>query len=131
MSVDVWANITQPLNGAWVHAVGYYKYNTYQKIATEYWDDLCGWISGKSNSFLLDLYKSVILKHTNLNHSCPYTGLVYLLAQNISVKELTLPPIVPAGRYRVDFNFTEGDRKTPLVEGALYVSISDHRIEVV
>lgn len=109
----------------------YYRYNTYEKIATEYWDDLCKWSSGESYSYVMSYLKQVILQYTNFNHPCPYSGLVYAKCDNVSVQALTIPQIIPAGRYKIDFNYTEGDRKTVLLAASLYASISDHRIEVV
>lgn len=131
MKFDLFANVSKPVEDMWIHGVIYFKYNTYQKIATEYWDNPCDWIAGRSTSFLLDFARPVILKYSNCNHTCPYVGAVYARSSNISAQALTFPQIVPAGRYRIDFNVTEGDRKTLLGGGSLYASISDHRIEIV
>lgn len=37
--------------------------------------------------------------------------------------------IVFSGRYRIDLNLTEGNRKKVLAMGKLYLSVSNHRIE--
>ena len=124
-------DLRQPLVAAWIHAVIYYKYNTYQKIATEYWDDVCAWVSGNRFSYYLDFMKPVIRNYSNFNHSCPYMGRVFGKADNISVQHFIIPQIVPAGRYKIEVNLTEGDQKTSLVGLTMYGSISDHRIEVV
>lgn len=124
-------HLRRPLSAAWVHGVVYYKYLTYQKIATEYWDDLCAWLAGERESYFLDFLKPLISTYTNLNHSCPYTGLVFGKADNISAQKFIIPQIMPAGRYKVEANVTEGDRKTSLAGLTLFFSISDHRIEVV
>lgn len=128
---DLWANLSQPIKGLWVHAIMYYRYNTYQKIATEYWDDLCKWVNGRSNSYVMTYLMPLLKKYSNFVHPCPYSGLIYAKSDNVSVQALTIPQIMPAGRYKVDFNYTEGDRKTVLVAASLYGTISDHRIEVV
>lgn len=124
-------DLRQPLTAAWFHGVIYYKYYTYQRIATEYWDDACAWIAGKRTSYILDYMKPLISSYSNFNHTCPYTGLVIAKADNISVQRFVIPQIVPAGRYKVEVNITEGDRKTSVVGLTMFFSISDHRIEVV
>lgn len=131
MKVYYWANLSEPIKGLWVHGVLYYKYATYQKIATEYWDDLCKWASGKSHSYLLDFFKPFLAKYSNINHTCPYSGLVYIKADKVSVNKLIIPQIIPSGRYRFDFEFTENDRKTVLFSTSVFGSISDHRVEIV
>lgn len=120
----------QPINAAWIHGILYYKYNTYQKIATEYWDDVCAWVAGHRKSYYLDFMKPLIRNYTNFNHTCPYVGLVFGKADNISVQHFMIPQLMPAGRYKIEANLTEGDRKTVLTGGAVFFSISDHRIEV-
>ncbi len=95
VAVDVAINVTKPINGLWIHAIGYYKYNTYQKIATEYWDDYCAWRAGKS-SFLLDFLRPVIEKYSNFNQTCPFLPEVYFLKfDNLSVQMFTIPQIMP------------------------------------
>lgn len=124
-------DLRKPARSAWVHAVMFYKYFTYQRIATEYRDDLCAWINGDSKSFLLEYFRPLIKQYTNANHSCPYTGKIFAKADNISVQQFAFPQIVPAGRYRIDINVTINHQKIPMVGGSLYGSVSDHRIEVV
>lgn len=124
-------NFIKPTTQLWLHIVGYFKYNTYQKIATELWDDVCGWLNGSHKSFLLDFLKPLFTKYSNFNHTCPYLGIVLGKTDNISVQQFAFPQIMPAGRYRLDFNVTKGLRRGEIYGGSLYFAISDHRIEVV
>lgn len=130
IKANITATLSEPVKGFWIQGVGYYKYNYYQKIATEYWDDVCAWSGGK-NSFILDYFQRIIKKFSNLHRKCPISGTVYARTNNMSLQELAFPQIIPAGRYRLDVNFTEGDRKTILASIVAYGSISDHRLEVV
>ncbi|XP_037024080.1 uncharacterized protein LOC119065978 [Bradysia coprophila] len=125
------ANLTEPVTGLWLRAAAYYKYATYQRISTEIWENLCDWIDGKRSSFFMDFLKSHILQYSNFNHSCPYSGFVFGKADNVSAQEFAFPEIMPAGRYRVDINVTEGGRKSLLLGATVYFSVSDHRIEIV
>lgn len=131
LTVDAWANLSEPLKDIHLHGVAYFKYNTYQKIATEYYENLCDWLAGRHSSFLLDYTKPFMLKYTNFNHLCPYNGSVYVKIDNISEQAFPFPSLVPAGRYRIDFNFTEGNRSNILGGGSMYLGVSDHRVEVV
>lgn len=72
----------------------------------------------------------MIAKYSNTYHPCPFSGLIYAKADNVSVQHFILPQIVPAGRYRIDFNITEGQHGTTMIATSVYGSISDHRVEV-
>lgn len=114
----------------WVHTVFYYKYAyTYQKYAIDLWENMCDWLGKKTKSYLLDWTIGRAQRYTNINHSCPYEGVVYLKADNISIKQFPIEPLLPSGRYRMDINITEGNRKTSIFVGKVFFSISDHRIE--
>lgn len=124
-------NLTKSIKTLWIHGVIYYKYNTYQKIATEYWDDYCAWKNGQL-SFVLDYLKPLIDTYSNLNHSCPFSaGLFFTKFGNISLQKFIIPQIIPAGRYRLEINITEDKSEIPLLGMSVYGSISDHRIEIV
>lgn len=130
LKIDVWGNISEPIENAWINIEPYYKYNTYTRIAGYIWENICEWFTGKK-SFILDYTIGSILNYSNFNHVCPYIGYIYFKTNNISINTFEFPQLVPSGRYRVDFNLTEGDRKRILIHGKLYFSISDHRIEMV
>lgn len=116
----------------WVHGAPYYRYNTYQRTANELWENLCGWFDGSTKSYIMDWSVGRMLKYTNFNHTCPYLpGKVFFKVDNISVDAFPLPPIMPAGRYRVDITLTENNRTKVLGSAKFYFSISDHRIEIV
>lgn len=131
LKADMSAIITKPIRSMWIHVAIYYKYSTYQNIGAEYWDDFCGWLGGKKMSYALTAYKPIIKKYTNFNHSCPYTGTLLFKFNNFSAQSLAFPQIVPSGRYRIEVDFWEDDRKTFLFGVFAYTSISDYRLEVV
>lgn len=92
-------------------------------------EDFCGWISNKSKNYLLESTLKIIQKYTNLNHSCPYNGTIFLKVNSVSVRQLTFAPLLPAGRYRVDINFTDDTRHNNIFMGKLFFSVADDRIE--
>lgn len=71
-----------------------------------------------------------MMKYTNLNHTCPYNGYVFLKVDNISLNDFAFPQLIPAGRYRTHISVQESDDKI-LFNASLYFSVSDHRLVVV
>lgn len=130
VKIDAWANITKPIEDVWIHVVSY-MFNTYQKLGIDLWENICDWLSGKKNSYIMYWGIERILKYTNLNHSCPFVGHVYIKANNVSMSKFDFTTIIPSGRYRLDFQVAEGDRRKVIGGSKLYFSVSDHRIEVV
>lgn len=135
MKVDMRVNLSKPVKDIWVHVEPYYKYQTYVRIAGYIWENPCDWMSGKTKSIFLDWTLGLALKlpniHTNINHTCPFSGYNYFKFDNISVQQFAFPQLVPSGRYRLNVNLTESDRSKVLGGCVLYVSVSDHRVEVV
>lgn len=68
------------------------------------------------------------MHYSNMNHSCPYVGLIFVKVENISINTFVFEQLLPAGRYRCDFNLST-ELKKPILMGKIYASISDHRIE--
>ncbi len=129
VKVDSYVNSTEPFNCT-LHALMWYKYNTYQRIGGEIRENMCDWLSGKHNFFVLNWILRRISKYTNMNHPCPLNGHVYFKVDNISVNTFAFPQIIPSGRYRVDVTMLESNQKI-LYDMSIYFSVSDHRIEVV
>lgn len=114
-----------------MHGVFYHKFNgiVYHKFPIDLWENLCDYLDDRSaKSYLLNWTVGRILKYSNMNHSCPYVGLLYAKNDNISIANFPFEPLIPSGRYRVDGAFTEADR-VPQAEFQIYFSVSDHRLE--
>lgn len=124
------ANLSEPLHEIWVHVEPYYKFNRYTRIAGYIWENLCDWLAGKK-SFILDYYGSRLMKFTNINHTCPYSGNIFGKIDNISIQAFAFPQILPSGRYFIDMIGYESDRSKVLSNLQIYFSVSDHRIEIV
>lgn len=128
LNIDAWGNVSRPVYSIKTRGMFFYKYNTYQRIGGEVRLDFCDWFNGGSN-YILDRYMAKVKKYSNLNHKCPYDGLVYFRVNNISVDEFTPSKLVPAGRYRIDTIVLESDDKI-LFNVSTYISVSDHRVNV-
>lgn len=129
-------NLTSPVKEAWVHNVFYYQFNgrVYNKYPIDVWENICDFLNGKrEKTYGLNwmLGRSKMLQYTNFNHPCPFnTGLMYAKVDNISMDNFnTMIALIPSGRYRIDFTFTEADR-VPMATAQIFFSVSDHRIEV-
>lgn len=131
MRCNVWANLSEPLHDAWFHAVYYYRFNrmTYQKFPIDLWENICSWIGNKTKSYILDWTFGKVLQYSNINHTCPYQGEVFVKVNNISISKFPFEQFLPAGKFRIDINITSGNRKIVFAMTQLFISISDNRIE--
>lgn len=130
--VKIHVNMTlkKSVKDVWIHGIFYFKYNRFQKFPIDLNENLCGWLAGTSKSYLLDWTTRVLIKYSNLNHTCPYSGTIHVKADNISIKQLLLfETFLPSGRFRMDINLTEGFGKSAFFTSRTFFSISDHRIE--
>lgn len=126
LKVDVHGNLSETVHDAWVNAVFYYKYDTYQKYAINLWENLCDWFSGKTQSHILDWTIGRVQRFTNVNHTCPYyEGYKYIQIDNISMEAFPLEPLMTAGRYRIDLSLTGENRSNVYFLGKLFISVSD------
>lgn len=125
----MWVNLTVPVEGVWVRTKAYYKYTSWHKMA-DFWTNICGWLSGKDKAFNLDWLKPLLV-YSNFNQSCPWSGNMTFIANNISAQPFAFPQIVPSGRYRIELDLTENVQGPSAFDMIIYGSVSDHRIEVV
>lgn len=130
IKLNIAINLTAPVKDVWIHGVFYYKYTQYQKFPIDLWENLCGWLDGTDKSHFLEWTTRKILKYSNLNHSCPYDGNVFVRADSYPMQNLlSFESILPSGRFRVEINLTEGYRKRVFFASKLFFAISDNRIE--
>lgn len=134
LKIHVGWKLTRPVQSFWMHSVFYYKFNgiTFHKFPIDLTEDLCGWINGTGKSFAMDWSLGKMLKYTNVNHTCPYVGPMWLKVDNIPEETLTFDnSLIPSGEYRVDYEMLESPASNPFLEASLYFSVSDHRLEIV
>lgn len=123
-------NLTRPIKSLHVHAVLNHKHSTniYQKYLIDLWEDFCAFLDGNAKPFLLDAIYKNIRHYTNVNHSCPYDDSLIVSMNNFTSTDFIFEPLLPAGRFRADFDFTESRKKRPIFAYKFYFSVSDHRL---
>lgn len=131
------ANLTERVNSAWGHVVVYKQYssNVWRKFVIDLWENLCGWFNGTAKSWVLDVSLRFVLRHsntkTNINRTCPlHVGYYYIKNDNMSLDIFKTEQLLPSGRYRADISGHKTKNSPWLVRATLYVSVSDHRVEV-
>lgn len=133
MTLDVQTTIVQPLPSIQVHFVVFYKYQVFKLFPINLWDDICVWINKKKHSFLVDIGMARILEFVQYDHKleCPFEpGKLTVSFKNMSINErLPLVPLVPSGRYRIEFTLTEPNRNAVIVRIQVFLTVSDTRIE--
>lgn len=112
----------------WVHIVSYYKDKTYKRFALDMWGNVCEWLDGKTKSFALEWLIGTVRQYANINHSCPFEGLITMTMKNMSVNKFLLEPLIPVGRYRLDISVAE-KRKDLIFSQQLYFNITEQKNE--
>lgn len=114
-----------------IHVIFYYKYTTFHKFPIDWTDELCDILDGKRTSFVTERFVNKIID--DVKHDgplkCPLFGVYSLKLDNVSMSIFDVPSLMPAGRYRIDTNFTEKNPKNIFAFGSTRTDISDHRIE--
>lgn len=123
-------DLIRPIYTAHIHSVLYHQFNSlvYRKFMIDIWEDACGFLSGKSKAVLVDVLYRIISPYTNMNHSCPYTGNVFVSMKNFSTRNFAFEPLLPSGRYHTDIHLAESHEGSPFFTFKIYYKISDHRL---
>lgn len=132
VKVNASIKLNESIYDMWLHTVFYYRFNrlTYSKFPIDLWEDLCGWIAGTTKSYIADwLLGKYVHQYTNFNHTSPYFGEIFLKINNISTTFFGFEQLLPAGKYRVEANFTNEYRKNLLMMANLVMTVSDNCIE--
>lgn len=127
-SVQSRAHLIRPINEIQANVRLYYRYNTYQKFLIDRWEDVCGYLSGKKPSLMIDVVSDYFYKYSNMNHTCPFEGDIIYKCDRISSKDLLIRPLLPAGRFHFDTNFTHGKNREFIGNVQIFFSVSDHRV---
>lgn len=128
LKIDVAINSSASLFNIETRGRFYYRYNIYQRVGGELRINVCDWMAKRTTNVVLEWMLNSFLKHTNLNHTCPYNQF-YFKVDNISIDEFAYPQIMPSGQYRTETIVQESADKI-LFNFSLYFSISDHRVEI-
>lgn len=121
----------KPLNVVNFHIVFNYRYFVYKKFPIDLWEELCGWLNKTRMSWFLDLSLANSMDYIEHdgNKKCPIFGNYSIKMKNVSWETFPMPQMIPSGRYRLDVNVTEANRKNVIVQSMVYFSVSDNRVD--
>lgn len=128
---DVLLTLNRTIYSVFAHFVAYYQFssNEYRPYLFNLWEDVCATLGGDNGNIISNILFEKARNYTNFNHPCPYMpGQYFAKVDNISVNILNFGQLLPAGRYRVELNVTEGYKGLLLGMSKLYFSISDRRV---
>lgn len=133
VNIDVATNYNRTLRSFFLHIVVYLQASTneYRQSGINVWENLCGFFKGANGNILSKIIYDIFRNYTNFNHACPYRPGVYFVKWNkAKVNFLNFGQFLPAGRFRIDINFTDGYKGEVLQIHKTYFSISDHRLDI-
>lgn len=125
--------VKEPIDEPVAHMVFYYKYTIFRKFPIDMWQNVCEILNPKKQvQFFSSAFKPLLpyIQHDG-KLECPIMGSYAARISNISLDQFDLPSLIPAGKYRIDVNITEKNRKNVILVTQTYATVSDNRIEQV
>lgn len=128
-NIDIHGFATRPIDSMYLNIRLYYRYNTFEKMM-DVWEDVCKSLRNIQSSLLMKSARKVIPRNsdTNIFDGCPYSKELYYHIANISTNTIEPASFVPAGRYLLEVNITQGLRKKSIVFLQAYVQARDYII---
>lgn len=104
--VNVTFVFLKPLDNLWTRFTVYYRYSTYQRLVHQV-EDICVPYHNESKTSIMNLFVNNFanLGELTFNPKCPIKLLMFTEGQ-LNMSHFAFP-LMPAGRYRVDFNLTK------------------------
>lgn len=126
--VNITFHFIKPLDNLWTHFTVYYRYSTYQRLVHQM-EDICVPNHNESKTSIMNVFlrNFAILGELTFVHKCPMQ-LMMFTSERMNMSHFVFP-LMPAGRYRVDFNLTKGARNgRHIFFVQLFFKISDFRL---
>lgn len=125
--------LPQPVNKFWMHAVLNYKVKEYQKYLLDVWLEICEVFETPTKHplgpIILQNYHSFRDDVAyNFDTHCPLLGNLELKSLRPFNCSRIILPLLQAGRYRVDLEFSPKQNGPTYAAVQIYGSISDFRI---
>ncbi|XP_019891537.2 uncharacterized protein LOC101890482 [Musca domestica] len=80
--------------------------NTYNPFLVNFTQNICWYLGQKQFGTYMKVFMDVLTQYTNVNHSCPYSGL--LIARNLYLEGNSISALFPKGTYKGVLIFYEG-----------------------
>lgn len=125
-NVTFQSTIVQPVSKLYIHVIVFYKYQTYKKFPIDIWEEACGFLNGKQQSYTMELFQQIdqFIKY-NGKLKCPLIGNLTIEFYNLSVnKQFPLLPILPTGQFIFQSDYFEYDRVTLVASTKAFVEIT-------
>ncbi|XP_058987927.1 uncharacterized protein LOC131806960 [Musca domestica] len=102
------AYIRNQLNNVTVNAALYARndVNTYNPFLINFTQNICWYLCNHRFGTYMKVFMDVLFRYTNVNHSCPYEGL--LVAKGLYFEGNSMSALFPKGSYKGVFIFYEG-----------------------
>lgn len=94
------------------HVKFFYLYSTEERLVFDKWKNICAYLNGTTRSLPMNLIVPKVLKYSNFNHSCPYSGEVLFKADRIDVSEMMIQNFLPTDKFRLDIRLTNGPHRS-------------------
>uniref|UniRef100_A0A1I8N688 Uncharacterized protein n=1 Tax=Musca domestica TaxID=7370 RepID=A0A1I8N688_MUSDO len=79
--------------------------NTYNPFLVNFTQNICWYLGQKQFGTYMKVFMDVLTQYTNVNHSCPYSGL--LIARNLYLEGNSISALFPKGTYKGYIKETE------------------------
>lgn len=101
--LNVECNFIRPQFDAHFHVKVFYRFNIYKPFLIDVLFDFCDHVGPRRQiqNPLMSALMPFFLRHSNLNHSCPFDGLMFVRGFVLN-QEILQGAHVPSGKYRVD-----------------------------
>lgn len=115
----------------------YYKFNglEFQQFPIDVWVDICDVVTNRFKpQYFYVLWFKDLFQYSNLIHPCPHLAneTLYLKIDKFPVDffDSRVPQLLPAGKYRVEFSFSNGTHENVMATLKIFGSVSDYRVEI-
>ncbi|XP_061401906.1 uncharacterized protein LOC133337715 [Musca vetustissima] len=102
IGVNIYVKLWQlPVNNVSVNAAIFKKANGYRPFLYNMSADFCHYMAHRKKYPLLSIFHGLLLKESNINHTCPYDHDIIVKDSVLDVSKLKNLPL-PRGEYRFD-----------------------------
>ncbi|XP_075160691.1 uncharacterized protein LOC142233598 [Haematobia irritans] len=95
----------------------------YRPFLVNYTGNVCKFFERKLFNPYMKIAMEPLLKYSNVNHSCPYTGKIFVAGLYIDAAMIPVP--IPPSYYKAEFKFYEGHPRQLIGEVSFSYDISE------
>lgn len=108
--VDIKITLKRPLDIIYTRLVMHYNFGgTFKQFMINVENDFCAYMAGGSDP-VLDMFMFNLRPVSNINHSCPYSGDIFV-DKYVYDKTFLDNKVIPNGQYRLDLTLFTAKKK--------------------